>query len=106
MVDKFRYKNRVAIITGCGSERGIGFATARILGKSGSGVAITSTTNRIYERAKELKDEGLHNGADDCDRRREHHPGIQRSFGSLLLIILGHGYTDNTDKDVDLNLLI
>jgi len=59
MVDKFRYKNRVALITGCGSERGIGFAAARILGKGGSGVAITSTTDRIYERAKELKDEGL-----------------------------------------------
>ena len=59
MVDKFRFKNRVALITGCGSERGIGFAAARILGKGGSGVAISSTTDRIYKRAKELKDEGL-----------------------------------------------
>jgi len=59
MTDKIRFQNRVALITGCGSEKGIGFASARILAKSGARVAITSTTDRIYERAKELEDDGL-----------------------------------------------
>jgi 3-oxoacyl-[acyl-carrier protein] reductase len=59
MTDKTRFQNRVALITGCGSEKGIGFASARILAKGGARVAITSTSDRIYERAKELEDDGL-----------------------------------------------
>jgi 3-oxoacyl-[acyl-carrier protein] reductase len=59
MTDKTRFKNRVALITGAGSETGIGFAAARMLGKTGSGIAITSTTDRIYERAKALEGDGL-----------------------------------------------
>jgi 3-oxoacyl-[acyl-carrier protein] reductase len=59
MVDKNRFNNRVALITGTGSEKGIGFATADILAKCGARVAITSTTDRIYERANELEGEGL-----------------------------------------------
>jgi 3-oxoacyl-[acyl-carrier protein] reductase len=59
MTDNTRFKNRVTLITGAGSETGIGFAAARILGKTGSGVAITSTTDRIYERANELKGDGI-----------------------------------------------
>ena len=57
MTDKTRFQNRVALITGAGSETGIGFATARILAKGGAGVAITSTTDRIYERAKAMETE-------------------------------------------------
>ena len=57
MVDKQRFQNRVALITGAGSETGIGFATARTLASSGAKVAITSTTDRIYKRAKAIKTE-------------------------------------------------
>ena len=57
MTNKARFQNRVALITGAGSETGIGFATARILAKGGAGVAITSTTDRIYERAKAMETE-------------------------------------------------
>ncbi len=59
MVDTSRFENRVALITGAGSDQGIGFATAQILARQGAGVAITSTTDRIFERAKELEDDGL-----------------------------------------------
>ena len=45
---------KVALITGVGSPQGIGFATARLLAKQGSKIAITSTTERIEERAREL----------------------------------------------------
>ncbi len=51
---------RVALVTGAGSELGIGFACARILGGQGAQVAITSTTeDRIAARAAELQAEGL-----------------------------------------------
>ncbi len=47
-------KNRTALVTGAGSDGGIGFATARLLRESGARVAITSTTDRILERLDEL----------------------------------------------------
>ena len=50
---------RVAIVTGAGSTRGIGFAAARLLGASGSSVVITSTTDRIFERVAELRAAGI-----------------------------------------------
>lgn len=50
---------RVALVTGCGSPDGIGFATARLLGRQGAKVALTSTTERIHDRAGELVAEGI-----------------------------------------------
>jgi 3-oxoacyl-[acyl-carrier protein] reductase len=49
---------QVAIVTGAGSPGGIGFAVARRLHKAGLHVAITSTTERIHERMKELAANG------------------------------------------------
>ncbi len=51
-------KDRVALVTGAGSPDGIGFATARLLHEAGARVAVTSTTERIHERCKELAGEG------------------------------------------------
>ena len=45
---------RVALVTGAGSADGIGFATARLLRAKGARVAITSTTDRIFERLEDL----------------------------------------------------
>ena len=50
---------RVAFVTGAGSPSGIGFATARILGREGASLAIASTTERIHERAEELRGAGV-----------------------------------------------
>lgn len=49
----------VALVTGCGSAEGIGFATAITLAQQGAHVAITSTTERIHERVRELNSAGL-----------------------------------------------
>src|SRR5438270_4797262 len=48
------FSGKVALITGAGSPQGIGFATARLLAQQGAKIAITSTTERINERAREL----------------------------------------------------
>ena len=53
------FAGRIALVTGAGSPNGIGFATARILGRGGARVAIASTTDRIYERVAELEREGI-----------------------------------------------
>jgi 3-oxoacyl-[acyl-carrier protein] reductase len=47
-------EGRVALVTGAGSDEGIGFATARLLRAKGAKVAITSTTDRIFDRLDEL----------------------------------------------------
>ena len=49
-----RFEGRVALVTGAGSPNGIGAATARLLAREGAAVAVTSTTERIHERAEEL----------------------------------------------------
>lgn len=46
---------KIAIVTGAGSAAGIGFASARALGSAGASVMITSTTDRIYQRLRELQ---------------------------------------------------
>ena len=50
---------KTALVTGCGSPDGIGFATARLLGRQGASVVITSTTDRILDRAAELAEEEI-----------------------------------------------
>ena len=52
------FANQVAIVTGAGSAEGIGYAVARKLLALGAKVAITSTTARISERARELDASG------------------------------------------------
>jgi 3-oxoacyl-[acyl-carrier protein] reductase len=49
---------KVALVTGAGSPTGIGFATARVLGREGASLAIGSTTDRIHDRARELRELG------------------------------------------------
>lgn len=51
---------RLALITGAGSEQGIGFACARWLAREGVRVALTSTTARIEERAAAIPGASAH----------------------------------------------
>ena len=50
---------RVALVTGAGSAEGIGFATARLLGRRGARVAVASTTDRIHDRREQLERDGI-----------------------------------------------
>jgi 3-oxoacyl-[acyl-carrier protein] reductase len=49
---------QTALITGAGSAEGIGFAVARRMHAAGARVVITSTTDRIHARARELDASG------------------------------------------------
>jgi 3-oxoacyl-[acyl-carrier protein] reductase len=51
----FDFTGRVALVTGCGSESGIGHGCARMLARLGAAVAVTATTGRVEERAAELR---------------------------------------------------
>lgn len=59
MSGPFDLRGRVALVTGAGGPGGIGHATAGMLGDMGARVAVTSTTDRIEQRAGELAQRGI-----------------------------------------------
>lgn len=62
---------RLAVVTGAGSPTGIGFAIARALGAAGHALLIASTTDRIHERAAELRAAGFDARGVACDLTSE-----------------------------------
>jgi 3-oxoacyl-[acyl-carrier protein] reductase len=62
---------KVALITGSGNPTGIGMACARIFVREGAEVAITSTTDRIFERRDELATDRAAAFVADLTRRDE-----------------------------------
>ncbi|TIC87464.1 SDR family oxidoreductase [Nocardioides sp. GY 10113] len=58
-IDVFSLAGRVALVTGAGDPDGIGFATARVLGRMGARVAVAATSARAQARADELRALGI-----------------------------------------------
>jgi 3-oxoacyl-[acyl-carrier protein] reductase len=52
-------RGQVALVSGAGSEAGMGMAIARRLGAAGARLIITASSNRIKDRVKELLAEGF-----------------------------------------------
>ncbi len=50
--------DQIALVTGAGSANGIGMAVARALVADGATVVISSTTERVHDRAQELSEGG------------------------------------------------
>src|ERR1700720_4487318 len=92
------FSGNVALITGAGSPRGIGFATARLLAQQGSKIAITSTTERIEERARELAAEGAEGFSPPADlldyaRTRTRVDEVLARYGRLDILVNNAGMT-------------
>jgi 3-oxoacyl-[acyl-carrier protein] reductase len=49
------FKDQVCLVTGAGSETGIGYCTAKILAGLEGRIALISTTERIHQRAEDLR---------------------------------------------------
>ena len=86
---------RVAVITGAGSAAGIGFATARRLHAAGYALLITSTTDRVAERAAELGPEVVCTPADltDPEQARRIVALAVENFGVLDVLVNNAGMT-------------
>ena len=72
---------RTALVTGAGSASGIGFASARALGRLGATVVITSTTSRIDDRVSELRAESI--PAHGVSARLETPSGVDALFAAV-----------------------
>jgi 3-oxoacyl-[acyl-carrier protein] reductase len=87
-----------ALVTGAGAPGGIGFAIARALKESGATVFITSTTERINDRARELGVTGLIADLtipEDCQR-------IIKEIGELDVLVNNAGMTSiNSPLGID-----
>jgi 3-oxoacyl-[acyl-carrier protein] reductase len=117
-------QDRVAIVTGAGSPTGIGFATARILGREGARVAIVSTTERIHDRAAELAASGIDAAgfvADLTDRERTRAvvDAATQAFGPIDVLVnnagmisvgdgppVDRGFLESSDADWDRDLSV
>jgi 3-oxoacyl-[acyl-carrier protein] reductase len=91
-------QGRVALVTGAGSPAGIGFATARLLGRLGARVAVSATSERIHERAADLDRagiEGLGLVADLTDERavRAVVDHVGELLGDITILVNNAGMT-------------
>ena len=100
-----RFTCRVALVTGCGSESGIGYATARLLAAGGARVAITSTTERIHKRQAAIDPAGQQVRAyvaDLTDRPRVAAlvDRVEADFGRLDILVNNAGMSQVGDAEV------
>ena len=105
------FSGRVALVTGAGGPLGIGFATARVLAQQGAKIAITSTTDRIEERARELATEKADVFALPADLRD--HGSAQRlvrevlaRYGRIDVLVNNAGMTQISNPDETLSLTL
>lgn len=98
------FENQVCLVTGAGSDTGIGFNTAKILGDLGGQIAIVSTTERIYDRAEELRSSEIDAKgyvADLMDREQVKKliKNIINDFGNIDVLINNAGMTQVGDEE-------
>ena len=99
-------RGRVALVTGAGSPTGIGMATAAVLGREGALLAICSTTDRILERADELRAMGYNAAgftADLTDRERVRAlvGEVEAALGPIDILVNNAGMVTVDDPDDD-----
>jgi len=104
-MDRFiHFKNQVCLVTGAGSETGIGFCTAKILGSLEGKIALISTTDRIYKRVEELKALGVEAKgyvADLMDRSQVERVinEITADFGAIDVLVNNAGMVQVGDSE-------
>ncbi|MDH5421744.1 MAG: SDR family oxidoreductase [Acidimicrobiia bacterium] len=94
------------MVTGAGSPTGIGFAAARMLAALGASVMVTSTTERIHERAAEIRTEGYiaHGTFGDLTDEATVARIVEETiaaFGSIDILVNNAGMTSVTESGED-----
>ncbi len=93
MADFLELDGKVALVTGVGSEKGIGFAVAKRLAEQGMTLAITSTAERVFHRARELPAQVLARPADltDADQTRGFVTGVLQRLDAIDVLVNAAG---------------
>ncbi len=99
------FDDKVCLITGAGSSTGIGFAAAQLVGKLGAKVLLVATTERIYDRAKELEAIGIEAKgyiADLMDRKqvKDLTNSILKEFKKIDILINNAGMTQVGSEEI------
>jgi 3-oxoacyl-[acyl-carrier protein] reductase len=87
----------VALVTGAGSPEGIGFAAAKLLAERGHELAITSTTERIRDRARELGARGFVADLTDWDQAER----LVREVGRIDVLVNNAGMVQTGEPEDD-----
>ncbi|MEE4112886.1 MAG: SDR family NAD(P)-dependent oxidoreductase [Desulfobacteraceae bacterium] len=108
-INEKRFENRVALVTGCGSQHGIGFAAAALFMNGVAGVAITSTTDRIFERQAALAASGGRVAARTADLTRMDQTralvdDVISLFGRIDILVNNAGMSRVGDPEVMVHL--
>lgn len=102
-------KGKVAFVTGVAGPNGMGFATAKALGEWGASLGILDISERVFERAKELKDLGYTVKAYQMDLKdraslKEAAADMKKTYGKvdILANVAGMAFlgTDEVFKNV------
>jgi 3-oxoacyl-[acyl-carrier protein] reductase len=101
----FSLHGQVALVTGAGSEHGIGFACARLLAEMGARVALTATGARIQDRANALRAQGFDAQAfmaDLTDRSAasELIQQVEQGFGRIDILVNNAGMSKEGSPEV------
>ena len=99
----FNLNGRTAVITGAGSPNGIGFASATMLAEMGAQVYLTGASERVLDRAQELRDLGFDafaSIANLTDRLRLLHlvEEIAEHFNTVDILVNNAGMTSVVDS--------
>lgn len=89
---------RRALVTGAGSDTGIGYHSARLLAHQGCQVLLTGHSNRVLDRAADLTEEGFHAEAFAADLttpegRRSLADWVGGHGDTLDVLVVNHGMT-------------
>ena len=95
-----RLEGKIALVTGAGSEDGIGYATARRLRALGATVAIVSTTRRIHERAGELGATGFVADLTDEAETGALGDALAEQFGGVDVVVNNAGLASRASPEV------
>ena len=97
----FSLAGKVGLVTGAGSDGGIGFACAKTLSALGASVAVAATSERIHDRAAELGGSARGFVADLTDPQQVSGLilAVESAFGPIDVLVNNAGMTSVTDEE-------
>jgi 3-oxoacyl-[acyl-carrier protein] reductase len=104
--DIYDLTGRVAVVTGAGSDSGIGFATASLLGQLGATLMLGATSARVHDRVDELRSNGLEAAAvvGDLTELQAAHALVSAAtnrYGRIDILVNNAGMVSTTEPDYE-----